>query len=432
MGMSTLFQNKNIRIKLLFCIFIFICTVGSFAQTNDSNRLVTLQMRETSLRKVFQSITSQTGFRFAYNPTVLDEKATVSINVFNERLDTVLLFILPDSVKYKLINDYIILSSKIDKEEEKKDSIFPISDVVLNDSEKDTIIFKDTVRVHHYYNNDTILNALEEIKQQLSDLKGEKQAKLRDTNKGNWIISISSGVKSEICFATSYSRKFWNDQHISIGPIELGFGYLFSNHIQIETGIKYSKNYVNYSFEAFNWGGDIVLKERKSLYPSVDIPLCIKYYLPLGKSNWSFLIKAAIDFNVPLMGKRSEVYEAEDIPTDIFPWESPSTGEQVQALQRLYYSTIVEAPLRKMNILLNLGAGFSYQFKFGLGFSVYGEYYAGTMNMTRVAIPYRQEQFNNISNSWEFYNEGTEYVTSRGDYWNVALAISYKFKNRKQ
>ena len=433
MDLSILFQNHNTRIKVLSFIFLFVCTAELFAQTGDSDRLVTLKMRETSLRKVFQSITSQTGFRFAYNPTVLDEKAAVSINVINESLDTVLLFILPDSVKYKQINDYIILSPKIEKKQEKQDSILSLPDFTSHDLGKDTVILKDTVHIDHYYESDTILNTLAEIKQELAELKGVKYRQLSSQQKreGGWTISLSSGLRSEICFATGYSRTFWNKQRISMPPIAFGFGYLFGNHIQIETGVKYIQNYANYSFEAFNWGGNTILEERHLLYSSLQIPASIKYYFPLRKSNFSLFVKAGIDFSVPLMKKRSEVYEPEDFPTDVFVWESPSTGEEVQALQKLYYSTIVEAPLQKMNILLNVGLGFSYQFKFGLGFSLYGEYYAGTMNMARIAIPYRQEQFNNISDTWEFYNEGTEYVTSRGDYWNIGLTVSYKFKNKK-
>lgn len=413
MAMSILFLNNSTKIKVLFVI-LFCITTKISAQTAKKN--LTLQMEGVPLIEVFHSITSQTGFRFAYNSNVLDENVHITVNVEKENLDTVLLLILPNSVKYKKISDYIILTSVGNTNKDEKEKV---DSLALNHS-NGVIIASDTVYLHK--NNDTILELLNAIKQELTELKVKK---IRE--KGNWIISISAGLRSEFFSATNYNRVFSNNKKISFPSLEFGLGYVFSTRLQLETGIKYIENYADYSFEAFSWSKILTQSERHLLYSSLQIPLCLKYYIPLGKSNIYLLTKAGVDLSIPLTNNQYDLLTDQQSVTDDFLWNSLFTGQEVSTSQKLYYSTVLNAPLHKVNILLNLGLGLSYQFKFGMGLTLFGEYYAGTMNMAQLIIPYHQEQFNSTSNTWEFYSEGKEFITFRGDYWNAGLTISYKF-----
>ncbi|MDR0368259.1 MAG: STN domain-containing protein [Bacteroidales bacterium] len=401
-----LFRKKNIRIAIL-AVGLFCTTIPISAQTTDYT--LTLQVKETSLLEVFQSITLQTGLRFAYNTDILNSDTCISIDVVKEKVDTVLSLILPPSVKYKIRNNYIILT--------------PENAAGSSLATRDTIFVWDTIYVYH----DSIGAVLEEIKQSLHELKTTKTS----SRNGNWIISLSSGFRNEICLTTNYSRAFWNNNlRLSPPSLELGFGYIFGNHLQIETGIKYIRKYADYSFEAFDWGGSTTINERHLLFSSLQFPLDMKYYMFLGRSNFSLLIKAGIDFSIPVNKKSIKFLNAKDVPIGVFLWESAPITEN-KTLQRLYYGTQIEAPLQRMNILLNLGTGISYQFPCGVGLSVYVEYYVGTANMARIAVPYRQEQLNQQSGIWEFYNEGIEYLTFREDCWNIGLTVSYTFKQKK-
>ncbi|MDR0367610.1 MAG: PorT family protein [Bacteroidales bacterium] len=373
-----------------------------------------MQVENTPLLDVFNSITAQTGLRFAYNPDILDLKTRISIDVVKGCPDTVLSLILPPSVKYRIVEDYIILTAENTNE----------TGLALDNSVRDTVFVQDTVYLHQ----DSILAILKEIKQNLHELLNTKKSSLPH---GNWIVAISSGLRSETGFATNYSRSVRNNNlKLSVPSVEFRFGYMFSNRIQVETGVKYVQNFADYSFEAFDWGGNTTVDERHLLFSSLQIPLDMKYYISFGKSNFSLFVKGGIDFGIPVDKRSTQFVEAEDVPTGVFLWES-SPDAKNQTLQRLHYSTRIESPLQKMNVLLSLGAGISYQFPFGLGLSIYGEYYAGTANMARIAITCRQEQFNAVSKTWDFYNENVEYVTCRGDCRNFGLTVSYKFKHKK-
>ena len=130
MGQSILFLNKKIGICCFIVLFGWINGNISYSQTNDLTKVITLQADNEPIRQIFASITKQIGLRFSYNPNVLDEKMLISIHVENKSLDEVLSLILPDSVAYKQISDYIILmparenslvlSEKVKKQEDRK------------------------------------------------------------------------------------------------------------------------------------------------------------------------------------------------------------------------------------------------------------------------------------------------------------------------
>ena len=406
----------------------------SYSQTNNSSKTITLQVENRTIHQVFTSITKQIGLRFSYNPNVLDEKMLISISVENKSLGEILTLILPDSVTYKQISDYIILTSarkdNVVLPEKAKEQEMPIAtffDTISSYQNIITII--DTVWVNDPTKNyDSILYVLGEIQGQLNELSSNQQIDF--SQKGAWIIGISSGLRGEICFASEQERAFQNKRKISTLPLEFSFGYLFADKFLLGSGIKFVGNYTNFSFEAFNWGGKEI-QNRQLIYKSLQFPIDFKYHFHIGKTGLGMFVKAGINFSVPLQAKKTEIFTPEEYPEGSHAWASSVAGEEVSVSHRLIYNTTIQAPLQKVNLLGNVGAGISYTFKFGLEFSLYGEYYTGMLNMARITIPYKQEQYNTIENRWELYDDGMEYVIFRGDYWNFGLEISYKFKKRK-
>jgi hypothetical protein len=96
-------NNKVILFVFSFCLFTFL-----HAQTNDH---VTLIIENKSLSQVFFEITQQTGYRFSYNPQMVDVDRKISINIENKSLDETLELLLCDTVSYKKTGKYIILSA---------------------------------------------------------------------------------------------------------------------------------------------------------------------------------------------------------------------------------------------------------------------------------------------------------------------------------
>jgi hypothetical protein len=163
----------------------------------------------------------------------------------------------------------------------------------------------------------------------------------------------------------------------------------------------------------------------------LQIPIALKYYFPLGKSKFNLFAKTGIAFGIPLQKLRStSTYYPDSYPERSDSWID-SDGIEGRDDQRMAYYTMIYAPRKPLNILLNAGFGFAYTFDFGLGLSVYTEYYTGVMNMAQISIHFRQEQYEHRLNEWESYDEGVEYVNFRGDYWNVGLGVSYTFKQKK-
>ncbi len=404
-----------------------------YAQTNDSDKTITLQIENKPIRQVLASITKQTGLRFSYNPNVLNEKKPVSIKIQNGSLDNVLKLILPDSISYKQISNYIILTSPVDEippdEIAEEGRLLEINPDSISPG-KTVITIVDTVWIQDPAKDcDSILQrVLENTREVLEALTPKEPV---PSSKGGWIIGISSGLRGEISFASQQERAFRNKRRISAFPLEFSFGYLFDDKFFLGSGIKYTGNYTNYSLNAFNWGESEIEDKRYLIYNSLQFPVDFKYCFYIGKTGLGIFAKAGINLSIPLKTKQTEVFTPDNYPQDSYQWTSPETGEDISVHQRLVYSVAIEAPLHKVNILGNIGLGFSYTFKFGLGFSLYAEYYAGMLNMARILIPYEQEQYNAITSQWESYSEGTEYVNFRGDYWNFGLEISYKFKRKK-
>ena len=87
------------------------------------------------------------------------------------------------------------------------------------------------------------------------------------------------------------------------------------------------------------------------------------------------------------------------------------------------YVLIAYTPLFEFNVLFDTKIGFQYQFDFGLGISVFGEYCKGTRIMAQI------EGYYNYSDGGVTTRE--DYITN-GDYWNAGIGISYTFKNTRK
>jgi TonB-linked SusC/RagA family outer membrane protein len=113
---ESLFFKKRFIIKMLkimniTTIFLLICCLQASARV--SSQEVTLNVKNTSLNKVFQEIKKQTGYTFIYTESMLKEAKKVTIRVKNSTLQEALsICFASQPFTYKIIYQTVVLQPK--------------------------------------------------------------------------------------------------------------------------------------------------------------------------------------------------------------------------------------------------------------------------------------------------------------------------------
>ena len=142
-----LFLNKMFY-RISFIILFLFLGIMVFAQ-NPLEKRATVAVQKECLESVLATITKQTGVRFSYNSQLIDPKTKITVNAQNKTVKEILAVILPPSVSYKNVGEYIVFAENkvetdnylpLQKKNEKNiisnNGMFP--DSCLNS--KDTII----------------------------------------------------------------------------------------------------------------------------------------------------------------------------------------------------------------------------------------------------------------------------------------------------
>ena len=155
-------------------------------------------------------------------------------------------------------------------------------------------------------------------------------------------------------------------------------------------------------------GGEIIFR-------NLQIPLNLKYAIPLRKSNFNIYGKLGLGINIPIYAISTTIVNDNGL---ILTQEYLEYGYEYEQTEKVYG--------KKINILLNAGVGMAYRFKNGIGLSLEGEYYAGLRTMGHVLINIKQRTFENPV----VLKESTNLLLIKGSYWNFSLGISYTFKKK--
>ncbi len=103
-------MNKLTR---FFIIGILVTSQVVTAQTNHLNKKVTLSVSNISVGEVLILISQQGGFNFSYNADLINGDSLVSIKVKNRTVEKTLNELFNHTVRYKVVNDHIILLSNV-------------------------------------------------------------------------------------------------------------------------------------------------------------------------------------------------------------------------------------------------------------------------------------------------------------------------------
>ena len=250
--------------------------------------------------------------------------------------------------------------------------------------------------------------------------------------RSNWTLGFNVGYKIQMLEKTVPSdlniKSLSADMKYSFNPpIGINLTYNINERFSISNGFSYLNYGATWKMEEKEeWigfvGGTIWLKY-------LQIPLNVKYAIPLGNSNFSVYGKLGLSFDILVdyfLGAASH-------ENDWIVSHYEKGSERVPDGWIVYYEGYYEHNYRqtpeiydkKLNVLLNAGIGFGYRFKNGLGLSLEGEYYAGLRTMGHVYI-----KATPVQNFPSTLKEHSEHLLIKGNYLNFGLGISYTFKKK--
>ncbi len=124
---SNLFRSIFISIRkylLIMKLTVILISLGfmTFAsETYSQATRLTFEMTDATIENVFKKIESLSEFKFAYNSSKLDAQKTVSLNVHNQIINSVLDEVLkPGDFHYQVVDRYIIITDQNSQQQGKK------------------------------------------------------------------------------------------------------------------------------------------------------------------------------------------------------------------------------------------------------------------------------------------------------------------------
>lgn len=238
--------------------------------------------------------------------------------------------------------------------------------------------------------------------------------------KGNWSLGFTVGLKGDVSQGVHTQDKYKFENRVTSFPLGLNVTYEVSNNLSVTSGIGYIEYYMIWRKVNLK-AAQIKLNMPASamMYKSAQIPLNLKYSIPLGKSNFRFLGKAGVCLDIVVDRFNNHSF---DYPKLYFiDYEGKNS--------MFTYSCYPMVYAKKINLLVDVGAGFSCRLKNGLGFWIEGEYYIGTRIMGELLIKNRIIDLLNRDIPLKEYDE---FLIIKGDYWNVGVGISYTFKQKNK
>lgn len=112
-GISIALWDKIWKIMRLTGLFLLISFVAISAETYSQNTRFSFKMENSTLNNLFLYLEQNSGYRFAYNKSDLDDAQKISCEFTNESIDQILKKIL-DTEKLSILikNEYIIITGK--------------------------------------------------------------------------------------------------------------------------------------------------------------------------------------------------------------------------------------------------------------------------------------------------------------------------------
>lgn len=413
--MSISYQNKKWQPHSLL-IFLFLLFGNLLIAQNNWEKAVTFTLDEENLPQAFTKITKESGFRFAYNPQLIDTLQHYSYQFENLRIDQILDTLLPDSIHYKVAGNHIILQMKSKQEVVENPIIQPVVDSTMQPVSDSTD--------QSQWSQDSVVDSLEkkDVQKHFAEAVATPPSRIF-FKRGEWNMEFSSGFRSEVYQVVEGDIKVVSGRQLSVPPFEFNVGYGIQSNTVIEAGLAFVNTRINW--KSFNADyGFIDMGKTLPAYSSLQIPVRLKYYIRIWKNSLSLYAKLGIVFQFTL--NKLVDNDSESSPISEQFENSVTDSESGQSI--LYDCAVRKSmPINRFNMLYTGGVGFCYKLGNGIMLSVTGEYYWGMLRMGSAVLEYEKTQY-----SYPTYDKGDCKLLYHGDYWNVGIGISCPLKSKKK
>ena len=258
--------------------------------------------------------------------------------------------------------------------------------------------------------------------------------------KNTWTLGLHIGIKGEI--VKSIEQKYYpcqleadecmDDFHkwttnfrtihtISTEPlIELTAEYKITDYFSIISGIGFMTSGIKWRSDSY-WQGvnshplTRFADCKQTFYEHFKIPIIFQCNIPIKNKGFSFFAKLGLylDFSFSPSGS---------IQTPILD-SLISYGDREYKYE---FTPTFYRPVKKFNLSVYTGLGFSYQFNSGIGVSLSGAYNIGTLRTDRVSYNLKLKEPNTDIVKYEF----NYHLYDRNEYWDILLGITYTFKQK--
>lgn len=105
--------EKIFQGKMKFCIIILVFLMtSSFTSGNNEEQKITLNVKDLTLKKMFDTISYKTGYNFFYEKSQIDLDAKVTVNLKDEYLEDALLKLFSNfNYEFKIISNQIVVTN---------------------------------------------------------------------------------------------------------------------------------------------------------------------------------------------------------------------------------------------------------------------------------------------------------------------------------
>ncbi|MBP7101926.1 MAG: hypothetical protein KBA86_01625 [Bacteroidales bacterium] len=237
---------------------------------------------------------------------------------------------------------------------------------------------------------------------------------------GSWTIGFNTGLRGEVMQGSEKHRLYKFGSQVSSPPLELNCFYGLTNQLSVGLGIGYIEHYARWKSHGypyyFNINQNGFGNYNYLMYKSLQIPLSIKWDIPLFNSKFGLISTIGLTFDIPI--SKLPIMFNSTLQSNIIYEETDCIFTQFHTFYP--YN-------KKINYILKTGFGCICHFKNGMNISLTGEYHVGTRLMQEVnVVEYLTIKANNkIIEPYE------DRLLDYGSYWNISLGISYTFQKNK-
>lgn len=291
--------GKIWKIMRLTGLFLLISFVTISAETYSQNTRFSFKMENSTLNNLFLYLEQNSGYRFAYNKSVLDDAQKISCEFKNESIDQILKKVLDtERLSISIKNGYIIITGKENADENSLSISQPAKNVSgrVTDSSGAplpgvSVVLKGTTNgtITDSNGNYSISNVSEKATLLFSfvGMKAQEEGVGAKTKINVTLIEETIGIEEVVAIGYGTMKK--NDLTGSVSHVDVSkiTSQSSTNLLEMFAG-SVSGLYVNQATTAQGGGSSLLIRGQKSIKASND-PLIVLdgviYNGPIGSIN---------------------------------------------------------------------------------------------------------------------------------------------------